>query len=285
MDIRSAILAAGMLVLPGASFSGMPSPGTWQGGVVSGVGGGLRVTPTRLVIEGAQRSAELRLANTGSARAIYRIEFVQMRMRPDGGLDEVPRGDSCQDCADGLVRYSPHQLELDPGEARTVRLRVDRPAGLAPGEYRSHLVARIIPSADSARANSGESSRGVSVELRPVYGIAIPIIVRQGATFARASITGLTLVPGDEGGRAVRFELEREGNRSIHGDVTVTCAGPGGSAGAIGSLRGIAVYVPNARRTLLIPITSEPGRPCPGHLRVEFHEVGLRGVTASSELP
>ena len=39
-----------------------------------------------------------------------------------------------------LVRYSPRQVELAPGEVQTVRIQIRKPEGLKDGEYHSHLV-------------------------------------------------------------------------------------------------------------------------------------------------
>src|SRR5688572_28815630 len=48
--------------------------------------GDLMVSPTRVVLEGRKRNAELTLINTGSQRATYRISFIQMRMTDTGEM-------------------------------------------------------------------------------------------------------------------------------------------------------------------------------------------------------
>src|SRR5262249_10362121 len=92
----SRALARGCLVLAGVAWAAGPSlgqpagdtsPAPWGG--VASLGGGFRVTPTRIVFADRLRSAELTIVNTGPRTATYRIALVRMRMAEDGGIAEV----------------------------------------------------------------------------------------------------------------------------------------------------------------------------------------------------
>ena len=225
-------------------------------------GGDLLVAPTRIVLEGRQRTAEVTLVNTGAATAVYRISFVNLRMNEEGGTAEITASGAGpgEQFADGLIRYSPRQVTLEPRVAQTIRMQLRLPADLPAGEYRSHLLFRAIPSADLA-AKTGGADEGFSVKLVPIYGVSIPVIVRHGETSAAATLSELALVPpaGAEATPTLRFRIRRTGNESIYGNLTVTFVPAGGKPMVVGMANGVAVYVPNAARSAGIALHAPAG--------------------------
>ena len=247
---------------------------SWGG--IGGGGGGFRVTPTRIVFEGRSRSAELTLVNTGTEPATYRVSLARMRMSESGAIAEVVDALPGESFADSLVRFSPRQVELEPGIAQTVRMQLRKPADLPPGEYRSHLIFRALPSVEPEGGSGVQAgARGVSIALRPVFGAAIPVIVRQGETAATVQIGGLELRRRTEaaGGTVLALEMRRTGNRSVYGDLTVTYTPRGGRPRTVGGMRGIAVYAPNLVRRVLVPLGPDTDGPWMGTLRVTYDEV------------
>lgn len=221
--------------------------------------GDLLVSPTRLVFQGPRRTAEVTLINIGPTPATYRISLMHLRMNPDGTVVEFGEASAEDRVADSLVRYSPRQVTLEPRVVQTVRIQLRKPAELAAGEYRSHLLFRGIPKVDDVVAETEEAT-SLSVRLIPIYGVSIPLIVRHGETSARVALSGLELVPGGEGQAPfyVKATLEREGNRSVYGNfrVSVPRAGRGEVVGAVD---GIAIYAGLDARTVLIPVRPAEG--------------------------
>lgn len=218
------------------------------------VAGDLLVAPTRVVFEGTTRTASVTLRNTGTRQALYRISLEHYEMTEDGrtALVEAPVAGAAP--VDEMVRFSPRQVLLEPGMYQTVRLLVRKPADLAPGEYRSHVTFRAVPETLEP-AESAAAATTWSVRLEPVYGVAIPVIVRHGETDARIRIGEARVVPAsDAGPPALRVVLEREGTRSTYGDIEIT--GPGSRRGTtvVGRARGVAVWLPNPSRSLLVPL-------------------------------
>ncbi len=234
-------------------------------------GGGFRVTPTRIVFEGRLRSAELTLINMGSEPATYRISLVRMRMLDNGAIEEIGDPLPGEAFADSFVRFSPRQVDLEPGATQTVRMQLRKPATLPPGEYRSHLVFRALPPVEPEDPASGV--RGVRIALRPVFGAAIPVIVRHGETAANVTMGGLE-VRRTADGPVLALDLRRAGNRSVYGDLTVIYTPPDGRSRNVGGMRGLAVYVPNPVRHVLVPLHTDPGEAwAAGTLRVTYEEV------------
>lgn len=250
---------------------------------------GLLVTPTRVVFEGRTRHATLTLSNTGTEPATYRISFIQMEMAEDGQIREVPavRGGAY---SDSLVRFSPRQVTLQPGVPQTVRLQLRPHAGLPDGEYRSHLLFRALPAADDDPAKP-KSRRKVSIKLEPVYGVAIPVIVRQGEARAVTGIRSMELRPtgGRKAGPFLRVNLTREGNRSVYGDVVVTLDRGDGRPLEAGRVNCVAVYVPTGLRRIDVPLNLPASlKPGKDQLRVAWQPRGAGDeppVESSMRLP
>ena len=222
----------------------------------------LLIAPTRVVFEGRLRTAEITLVNVGSATATYRISFVHLRMDEQGGTKEIAAAaaEPGERFADELIRYSPRQVTLEPKVAQTVRMQVRKPADLEPGEYRSHLLFRAVPST-APDLGTAQDPAAFSVQLTAIYGVSIPIIVRHGDTAAKATLSELEIAPpsGAEATPALRFRIGRTGNQSIYGNLTVTFVPARGKPSVVGLANGVAVYTPNPLRRAVIPLRAPPG--------------------------
>jgi hypothetical protein len=258
-----------------AAESPAGSTGTTPWGGLGGATGGFRVTPTRVVLEEKLKSAELTIINTGATTTTFRISLARMRMAEDGGICEVTDALPGEAFADSLIRFSPRQVELEPGASQTVRIQVRKPVALGPGEYRSHLVFRALPATpDPGVLDARPPSPAVRIALQPVYGVAVPVIVRHGECHAQVKLSDLTLVAATKNvSPRLVLTLARTGNRSAYGDITVTQILPGGSARVVGRVRGLAVYVPNPIRLVAVPLDLGPAAGLTtGSLRVTFEE-------------
>ena len=203
---------------------------------LAGGPGDLLVAPTRIVFEGRQRTAEVTLVNTGAAAATYRIAFVELRMTDAGGTVEIEPAAARpgEQFAEPLIRFSPRQVTLESRVAQTVRMQLRLPADLPPGEYRSHLRFRAVPTS------------------------ATPAETPEAAT---ATLTGLALDPPTSAAAAprLRFRTQRSGNRSVYGNLTATFLPIAGKPSVVGLANGVAVYVPNAFRDGSLDLLLPPG--------------------------
>ena len=187
------------------------------------VGGDLLVAPTRLVFDAKLRSAQLTLLNTGTAPATYRLTYIRMEMNEKGELKEVQSdGPSV---AEDMVRYAPQQITLEPGVQQTVRILVRRPADLQDGEYRAHLLIRAVPKEDPTPVEvDPKEPNGVAIKLTPVYGVSIPVIVRQGDTPSTPAFSNLQVAQGPDGRSLLKFALQRQGG--ARSPCSATCRSP-----------------------------------------------------------
>ena len=131
-----------------------------------------------------------------------------------------------------------------------------------------------------------------TVELIPIFGITIPVIVRHGDLTAGVAVKALSLAPGAQAGAPVlAFRIERNGDRSVFGDLSVSFVPrDGGSELVLGRLNGVAVYTPNPARRFSLPLRVPNGTKLrAGQLRVSYRarpdEGGAVLASAVLEVP
>ncbi len=245
--------------------------------------GGVLVTPVRLVLNDDARSAELTLVNRGPKREIVRVSFGHFAMDPAGHMSEVPADDSGTRWADEMLRFSPHQVTLDPGQPQLVRLQVRRRPDLDAGEYRSNLVFQVIPTGDDPTEDAAPSN-SASVRLRPRFGVSIPIFVRVRSRGVEVTIDDVHLVPATaDAPESLHVELRRDGDRSVYGDLRVERE-HGAAVETVTEIRGVAVYAPNPSRSFDLALPD--GFAAHGDLVVRFLDRERdAGELASRRLP
>lgn len=232
--------------------------------------GDLLVAPTRIVLDGP-RGAEVVLNNIGAETATYRISLELKRMREDGSLEdiELDSASPAERATLDMLFYSPRRVTLPPNQPQTIRIGVRAPEGLPDGEYRAHLLFRAVRDPVPAVVDpAAPPASGVSISLTPIYGVTIPIIVRQGSLTATAAIANPRIEStGDE--HALRFDLSKQGNRSVYGEVIVERPG---AAEPLLQARGIAIYAERDSRVVTIPISAEMATAMRGPVTVRYVE-------------
>ncbi|HEY1504635.1 MAG TPA: hypothetical protein VGF92_10070 [Stellaceae bacterium] len=216
----------------------------------------LLLVPQRIVFEAQDRAATLTLVNNGNETETYRISWKQLHQLPDGQYTEIQAPGPGEHFADDMIRYSPRQITLEPGEPQTVRLMLRKPDNLAAGEYRSHLAFTAEPRQIQAPTAKGGETKSVGVQLAFVYGVSIPVIVRQGQLGATATLA-MTLKPSSNG-YDITATIGRSGTESLYGDLVVSYQPPSGKAVQLQEIDGVSVLLPNDQRSTAIGVTLTP---------------------------
>lgn len=209
--------------------------------------GDLMIMPKRLVFDGSERSQEINLANTGSDTAVYAISFVNYKMTEEGNFEQVEEPEDGQRFATDFLRYFPRRVSLAPNEAQTIRVQLTRTGNLEQGEYRSHMYFRAVEEQTALGAEEAEESEGISINIKTVFGISIPIIVREGESTTQIDLTELSLNTEGENPK-LSLVINRSGNMSVYGNLTATHITPGGTETEVGMVKGVSVYTPNSKR-------------------------------------
>jgi len=219
--------------------------------------GNIMVTPTRIVFEQRDRSAQVTLVNQGDKTSNFRISFVRQNMTENGEFIPVAEGEPGM-FSDSMIRFSPRQIQLPPGQSQVVRMVLRRPADMSEGEYRSHMLFQALPEPSSSNVEKiiQQSSDGITIELVPIVGVSIPVIVRQGELNSAVSLSNASIDLADQSTRGgkISVDITRQGNSSAYGDLRVTYTQEGATPIVIAQANSVAVYANMRTRRFQMPV-------------------------------
>lgn len=216
--------------------------------------GNLLISPHRVVFQGQKKIMEMNLANVGQDSAKYSISFLQYRMTEDGNYEEITSPDTGQKFADKNIRVFPRTVMLGPNESQVVKLQLTKSDQLEPGEYRSHIYFRAIPNQKALGEEDKKDTASITIKIIPVFGITIPVIIRVGESNTTVNISDIKLEKTEKGKTILSFTLNRTGNMSTYGDISILHISPSGKETKIGLSTGIAVYTPNLLRRVKVDL-------------------------------
>jgi hypothetical protein len=150
------------------------------------------------------------------------------------------------------------------------------PTGPAAGELYVHLLFHGEPPEESS--TEVLDSKSLTIKLIPIYGVAIPVLVRLNETEAAVRIDDVQLTEG-----VVAFHVKRSGTRSTYGNIAVTFTPRGGPARELAKATGVSVYAPLATRTMSLPLHLPDGVALrDGSLQVSYVDAERNGAPATS---
>jgi hypothetical protein len=124
------------------------------------------------------------------------------------------------------------------------------------------------------------NTKEITVAAMAIIETSIPLIYRKGSLAASARFSSSDARLETPSGR-----LEREGERSVYGDIEVTHVGSDGSVYQLAYLGGVAVYHPTPSRRFRMSLRVPDGvRLNAGQLDVSFHERNREADAATSKM-
>lgn len=245
---------------------------------VSASGANLNISPKRVRFDEAHRSASVYIFNQGTAPATFDISLVDRVMLPDGRIAPVSEAVTAPDqksfaervrSAKSMLIAVPRRVTLAPGKGQTIRIRATPEAAQAATESRTHLTVTTVPPRDvglTAEQAAADGPETLSFSVTSVFGLSIPLIVREGRPDVSARIENvrlLTVQRSADGESApkptpvVQLDLVRSGAHSLFGNLEIR-----GAKGRdpIGAARGLGVYTEIDRRTVQVPLTRAPAK-------------------------
>lgn len=220
--------------------------------------GDLLINPIRVVFEGQKQNADLNLTNIGKDTALYMISFLSYKMLEDGSFVQLERPDSTI-AADKYLRLFPRRVVLPPNESQTIRLQLRKPSNLKQGEYRSHIYFRAEKEKIPLGINDLRiDSTKMAVSITPVYGISIPVIVRNGNVTNQLTLSNASLLQVNDTISKLGVTINRSGNKSAYGNLQVEFQPTKGQKTGVGFANGIGIYpeIPKRNFTLYIKTTN-----------------------------
>lgn len=240
----------------------------------------LLVAPTRVVLDDRTRSVQVSLSNTTQETRTYRVGWTEYVALEDGSyaVPPAPRADSTE--LQKIVRFSPRQVTLAPGEVQSVRILMRSNDEIPDGEMRTHLTFTALP--PEQPASEEDSSAGIGIDLKFALAISIPVIFRKGdlSSDVKIASAGLqTYVDEQQQPRTLAaVTLVRAGSSSVFGDLEILAEG----GRMVGLLRGLAVYLEVPQRVVRLPVDLPPGKNA-GTLTARFRLPATEGGAILSE--
>ena len=167
------------------------------------------------------------------------MSFVEFRMTELGNFEEITVPDLGQQFATPYLRVYPRQVTLAPNESQTVKVQLINSNKLQDGEYRSHLYFRAIKSTKPLGQEGVDNDpAGLSVKIEAVFGISIANIIRKGVSDTSITLSGLHYENEKDLGPFLHFDINRVGNMSSYGDITVNYISPQNKSYEVGRIKG-----------------------------------------------
>ena len=217
----------------------------------------LLITPMRVVFDGAKQNQELSLVNIGKDTATFSISLMQYNMNEDGNLVKIERIEEMQRSAVPYLRIFPRQVTLAPGEPQVIMLQFRRSADMSANEYHSHLYFRAEKNNDPLGFKKpDQDTTQLSIQLTPLYGLCIPIIIRTNEAKVSTTLTNLKLESQEESSHYLKLTINRAGNVSTYGDIIVDYIPLQGKEVQIAAIRGVGVYTDITKRNITIKLNN-----------------------------
>ena len=131
------------------------------------------------------------------------------------------------------------------------------------------MMFRAVPDANPVVAAADAPTEGFAIQLIPIYGITIPVFVRQGALSAEATMSNAR-IDVEDGHEVIAVDLARTGNRSTYGEIRVLKSGV---EQPVTRAKGIAVYTEVASRTVHLPLDAAHKESIRGPATIQYFEL------------
>jgi len=191
----------------------------------------------------------------GQDTATYTISFVQRKMMEDGSFVTIEQPDSGQMFADSFLRVFPRQVTLAPREPQVILVQFRKKADMKTGEFRSHLYFRSEQDYNPlGMGKHAKNAKLLNVQLIPIFGVSIPIIIRAGEVSVSATLSDLQLMPKQGNTQNIKLTINRTGNISTFGDITVQYIPIKGKPVLVGTVAGVGVYTNIRKRNMVIKL-------------------------------
>lgn len=214
--------------------------------------GRIDISPRRIVMEPRDRNSEFTLINMSDEEGTFRVKIIYYKQDENGAYTKLEAPLNPAFDAEQIIRLSPRQFTLAPNGRQKVRFSIRKPADLADGEYRFHLLAtRMSDYGPPAPVGEGEKIVGVNMNV----STAIPVIVRHGNVSVKATLSDATYIAANKDGKPeVKVTINREGNVSTVGAIKLFWTPAGGSTVEAGQVTNMNVFPEISKRFATIPL-------------------------------
>jgi hypothetical protein len=165
------------------------------------------ISTHRIYLDKSQKTKSMILFNRSIEIQSCRVSLRHYTYGAEGKHTEVKGKDLPKDAANKFLRYSPRSFNIPARAQQNVNIMMRRSINQADGEYRAIFAIACKDKVDEVIAE-----KSVTITPRLVHNI--PIIIRKGKPEVQVALKNITL-----NNKKVSFQVHRQGERSVYGDV------------------------------------------------------------------
>lgn len=176
----------------------------------------LLVSPTRIIFGERDRVKEVILINTGNVKRSYRIEWSEKTVSKIGKYIEI-EDETPEFAVSPIVRYSPRQVSLQPGERQVVKLLIRKNNQMNLDEYRSHLRFFALPVEN--KIDEPAELGGMALKLNVLTSYTIPVLYRTVDVEPKINILDVEVKKNALNKTEIFVTLKKQSSTSIIGSL------------------------------------------------------------------
>ena len=229
--------------------------------VSAGMLSGISVFPTRIIMNEGRKDAAITLNNTSGSEVNYRMGIVEMGFDEESKFIEVAEEKQPPGFKSlaSLIRFSPRQVRLKPGESQVIRILLSNNRNTEKGEYRSHFEIVALPDISAFDINNIAKSGRRFVSKSTVItklGVTLPVVWRNGELDAAVDIQYAKFgVTADGRISRLSMKINRTGDRSVFGDFVVKIKMRDGAEKNVSVLNDYGLYFPYLSETVVFSVS------------------------------
>lgn len=192
-----------------------------------------------------KRVQSIRVINSSNNVQTYRVSVVNFDQDEFGRLKEVEVNDQS---AKEYLSWSPRQFTLKPNDVQTINVARKALSNAKDGEYVSHLkISEVDIGAPKVRPNNAANSDTLSMELRALFAVTIPVTIEKGSSGTnQTSLIAHKNINGEK----VNFTFKREGTKSSRFNAVILDE----KGVELGRVNGIKIYMTTDTLNIDVPL-------------------------------
>lgn len=255
-------------------------------GFFASVHANLLVTPKRIVFDDRDRTHQVVLINASDQTRSYRLEWIEQKQIAGGSYrlltEEEAQG---RKKASDIMRFSPRQVRLGPGERQVVKIMARRSGNMESGEYRSHLLFSALP---PEVQETDEEIDGIAMRLNVLVSYSIPIILNVGYEAPQIFVSDVKVNEaevGDNKFAEVIVNLDKTGDYLSYGKVKAYFKGTNeADFKEVGILNGVSMFAESESYTANISWLNAPAERS-GALKIRYEgDAEFSGTTFTEQV-
>lgn len=177
----------------------------------------LQIHPTRVILNGGERVAQVTIEHRGDRPETYRISTMFYKMSEDGSMTPTLTPEEADRSAHKYIRFSPKKVTLEPFKEQVVRILLRNPGAIPETDLRTHLYFR--PSDEVPKTDKSSDDNKTQMSLKAKVAVAIPVIVKNKKSYdydKTLKLQNLKIKKGEKPEFTV--EILNDSDNFIHGN-------------------------------------------------------------------